>query len=63
MPEVRIIVGFWSLGADESRQAHALRETGADAVAASLRQAVALVTGAQENGRRSIAASPAIAEA
>jgi hypothetical protein len=61
MPDVRVVVGFWSLGADEARQAHALRETGADAVAASLRQAVELVT--NENGRRSIPAAPAIAEA
>jgi predicted PurR-regulated permease PerM len=61
MPDVRVVVGFWSLGPDEARQAHALRETGADAVAASLRQAVELVT--NENGRRSIPAAPAIAEA
>jgi hypothetical protein len=63
LPNVPIVVGFWTLSADDAKQAHALRETGADFVAASLRQAVSLVTEAQENGRRSIAAAPAIAEA
>ena len=40
LPHAKIIVGFWTLSDDTARQVHALRETGADLVVTSLRQAV-----------------------
>ncbi len=40
LPNAKIIVGFWTLTDDTARQVHALRETGADLVVTSLRQAV-----------------------
>jgi len=44
LPNVRIFVGFWTLGDNEGRQVEALRETGADLVVTSLRQAVEQIT-------------------
>ena len=40
LPRVRIIVGLWTLNDEDARQRDALRETGADLVVTSLRQAV-----------------------
>jgi predicted PurR-regulated permease PerM len=46
LPNAKIIVGFWTLSDDAARQVHALRETGADLVVTSLRQAVEQATAA-----------------
>jgi len=45
-------VGFWTLSDDEARQVQALRETGADVVVTSLRQAVEQVTTAKRDSPR-----------
>ena len=44
LPRVRIIVGFWTLDEDAAAKTHALRETGADLIVTSLREAVEQVT-------------------
>ncbi len=46
---VAIIVGFWTLSNEGARQVHALRETGADHVVTSLRQAVEWVVSTTES--------------
>ena len=65
LSNVRIIVGFWTLSDDEARQVHALRETGADLVVTSLRQAVEKVTMATDGTGEAITAQayPQIASA
>jgi predicted PurR-regulated permease PerM len=40
LPGVRIVVGFWMMGEDAASRLNALRETGADHIVTSLRQAV-----------------------
>jgi predicted PurR-regulated permease PerM len=40
LPGVRIVVGFWMMGDDAASRLNALRETGADQIVTSLRQAV-----------------------
>ena len=40
LPRVRILVGLWTLNDEDARQRDALRETGADLIVTSLRQAV-----------------------
>ncbi len=61
LPTVRIFVGFWTLGDNEGRQVEALRETGADLVVTSLRQAVEQI--ATEKGSSGRGTQPVHADA
>jgi methylmalonyl-CoA mutase cobalamin-binding subunit len=44
LPQAPIVVGFWTLSEEDAKRRDALRETGADNVMTSLRQAVELVS-------------------
>ncbi|HSY88124.1 MAG TPA: AI-2E family transporter [Verrucomicrobiae bacterium] len=48
LPRVRILVGLWTLNDEDARQRDALRETGADLIVTSLRQAVEQIRAATE---------------
>jgi hypothetical protein len=45
LPQATIVVGFWTMSEAEAAARDARRETGADRVVTSLRQAVDLLTG------------------
>jgi inosine-uridine nucleoside N-ribohydrolase len=49
LPNVQIIVGFWGLSEDEAKRINAQRETGADLVVTSLREAVEQITTAAKS--------------
>jgi predicted PurR-regulated permease PerM len=40
LPQARVVIGFWTLGEEETRHREALAATGADGIVTSLRQAV-----------------------
>jgi len=64
LPRARIIVGFWTLTAEDAARRDAVRETGADLVATSLREAVAAVAAlARRSGGPASAGSPSAAQA
>ncbi|HEY2112516.1 MAG TPA: AI-2E family transporter, partial [Dongiaceae bacterium] len=48
LPRVRILVGLWTLNDEDARQRDALRETGADLIVTSLRQAVEQIRASTE---------------
>ena len=54
LPNAQILVGFWTLSEEEANQRDALRESGADLVVTSLRQATeqVLITMAKESPLR-----------
>jgi predicted PurR-regulated permease PerM len=59
LPRARIIVGFWTLTADDVQRRDAQRETGADLVVTSLREAVAATAALVRDSGGAAAASPA----
>jgi methylmalonyl-CoA mutase cobalamin-binding subunit len=48
LPRARILVGLWTLNDEDAKQRDALRETGADLVVTSLRQAVEQIRASTE---------------
>lgn len=44
LPKAKVVIGFWTLGEEETRHREALAATGADGIVTSLRQAVDQVT-------------------
>jgi predicted PurR-regulated permease PerM len=58
LPRARIVVGFWTLSGEDAVHRDALRETGADLVAASLRDAVDAVVASARDEAGGSAASP-----
>jgi hypothetical protein len=58
LPRARIIVGFWTLAADDAVRRDALNETGADFVVSSLRDAVEAVAASARDETGGPATSP-----
>jgi predicted PurR-regulated permease PerM len=63
LPRARIIVGFWTLTAEDVERRDALRETGGDLVVTSLREAVAAIASLARNTGLPAAVPPVAAQA
>jgi len=61
LPQVQILAGFWTLSDEAAGQREALRETGADHVVTSLRQAVDQVSAAAKEPNRGPDTAPSVA--